>query len=340
MGSSESDGAQQQQSMFKVKGLTLIKEAVNGLVKSSPRKEPTDFPETTLISLTSLKSRVVAALTAQGGSSLVSGANSCSRSLRSRPSTSQATDSCAAQGPKRSATAMTAHSEPPLLLKKPKLERATDFPETTLISLTSLKSRVVAALTAQGGSSLVSGANSCSRSLLSPPSTSRATDSCAAQGPKRSATAMTAHSEPPLLLKQPKLEREQSPDPRPAESSPSCPEQAARGKQSLRSRKRYFGAGVSSKSSPHANAASSTYGSPATPVYMKVEPLEELPQPQEASLPCHSAEVSPPSSMPKSLPGTSPVKVEPADAPSGLWDIPPKLWEDMQSVLFTHLDST
>ncbi|CAN8000303.1 unnamed protein product [Ixodes pacificus] len=256
MGSSESDGARQQQSMFKVKGLTLMKEAVNGLVKSSPRKEPTDFPETKLISLTSL-------------------------------------------------------------------------------NLTSLKSRVVAALAAQGGSP-VSGANS-------RPSTShasQATDSCAAQGPTRSATAMTAHSEPPPLLKQLKLEREQSPDPRPAQSSPSCPEQTARGNQSLRSRKRYLGAGVSSKSSPHANAASSTYESPATPVYMKVEPLEELPQPQEASLPCHSAEVSPPSSMPKSLPGTSPVKVDPADAPSGMWNIPPKLWEDMQSVLFTHLDST
>ncbi|KAM7284418.1 uncharacterized protein ISCGN_001512 [Ixodes scapularis] len=340
MGSSQSDGAQQQQSMFKVKGLTLIKEAVNGLVKSFPRKEPTDFPETTLISLTSLKSRVVAALTAQGDSP-VSGANSCSRSLRSRPSTSQATDSCAAQGPKRSATAMSAHSEPPLLLKKPKLERATDFPETTLISPTSLKSRVVAALTAKGDSP-VSGANSCSRSLRSRLSTSQATDSCAAQGPKRSATAMTTHSEPPLLLKQPKppkLEREQSPDPRPAQSLSNCPEQTARGKQSLRSRKRYFGAGVSSKR-PHANAASSTYESRATPVHVKVEPLEELPQPQEASLPCHSAEVSPPSSMPNSLPGTSPVKVEPANAPSGVWDIPPKLWEDMQSVLFTHLDST
>ncbi|XP_042143145.1 uncharacterized protein LOC115327239 [Ixodes scapularis] len=257
MGSSQSDGAQQQQSMFKVKGLTLIKEAVNGLVKSFPRKEPTDFPETTLISLTSLKSRVVAALTAQGDSP-VSGANSCSRSLRSRPSTSQATDSCAAQGPKRSATAMTTHSEPPLLLKQPK---------------------------------------------------------------------------------PPKLERERSPDPRPAQSLSNCPEQTARGKQSLRSRKRYFGAGVSSKR-PHANAASSTYESRATPVHVKVEPLEELPQPQEASLPCHSAEVSPPSSMPNSLPGTSPVKVEPANAPSGVWDIPPKLWEDMQSVLFTHLDST
>lgn len=258
--------------MFKVKGLTLIKEAVNGLVKSTFRKDTTNFPETTLISLTSLKSRVVAALTAQRGSP-VSGDNSCSRSFCSRPSTSRATDSCAAQGSKRGATAMTAHSDPP-------------------------------------------------------------------------------------LLKKPKLERKQSPDSQPAQISLSCPvnastkspEQTARGKQSLRSRKRYLSTGACRKSSvqqklpsPHSNAASSTYETPATPVYIKAEPLEELPQAQEASLPCHSAEVSASgiSSMPKFLPGTNPVKVELADTPSGLWDIPPKLWEDMQSVLFTHhFDST
>ncbi|CAN7991017.1 unnamed protein product [Ixodes hexagonus] len=278
MGSSESDGAQQRRSMFKAKGLTLIKEAVNGLVKSSPLKEPTDFPETTtLISLTSLKSRIDAALTAQGGSPATE-ARSCSRrNLRSQPSTSGATDFSAVQAVQ-------------------------------------------------------------------------------VQGPKRGATAMTAHNESPTptLLKKTKVEREQSPDSRnfqsyPINDSARSPEQTVGGKRSLRSGKSYTSTGASSKvrvrpkpsgqpTSPV--AVSSSYETPVAPPYIKREPLEEPEEPrqvQEAPLPCDSPTLSPlPNGTPKSLPGTSRIKVEPADTPSSMWDIPPRLCEDMRNVVFRH----
>lgn len=64
MGSSESDAAQQ--GMFNAKGVTLIKEAVNGLVKPpEPDGSVLDAPK---ISLSNMKSRIDAALMVSGGS--------------------------------------------------------------------------------------------------------------------------------------------------------------------------------------------------------------------------------------------------------------------------------
>lgn len=64
MGSSESDAAQQ--GMFNAKGVTLIKEAVNGLVK--PPEPDGSVLDTPKISLSNMKSRIDAALMVSGGS--------------------------------------------------------------------------------------------------------------------------------------------------------------------------------------------------------------------------------------------------------------------------------
>lgn len=109
MGSSESDAAQQV--MFNAKGVTLIIEAVNGLVKS-PEPEPRVL-DTPKISLSNMKSRIDAALMVSAGTS--------SANKQSRPSEEDA----ASPGPsRRSSGRMTIPREQPAqpALKKPKVE--------------------------------------------------------------------------------------------------------------------------------------------------------------------------------------------------------------------------
>uniref|UniRef100_A0A224Y8V9 Uncharacterized protein n=1 Tax=Rhipicephalus zambeziensis TaxID=60191 RepID=A0A224Y8V9_9ACAR len=108
MGSSESDAAQQV--MFNAKGVTLIKEAVNGLVKSpEPETRVLDTPK---ISLSNMKSRIDAALMVSAGSS--------NANKQSRPSEEDA----ALPGPSRRSGRTTIPREQPAQPspKKPKVE--------------------------------------------------------------------------------------------------------------------------------------------------------------------------------------------------------------------------
>ncbi|KAH6946978.1 hypothetical protein HPB50_016401 [Hyalomma asiaticum] len=108
MGSSEPDAAQQV--MFNAKGVTLIIEAVNGLVKS-PETENRVLA-TPKISLSNMKSRIDAALMVSAGSS--------SANAQSRPSEEESES----PGPsRRSGRATTSREQPGQpALKKPKVE--------------------------------------------------------------------------------------------------------------------------------------------------------------------------------------------------------------------------
>nr|XP_037283831.1 translation initiation factor IF-2-like [Rhipicephalus microplus] len=108
MGSSESDAAQQV--MFNAKGITLIKEAVNGLVKS-PESE-TRVLDTPKISLSNMKSRIDAALMVSAGSS--------NANKQSRPPEEDASSPGPSRRSGRTMILREQPAQPPL--KKPKVE--------------------------------------------------------------------------------------------------------------------------------------------------------------------------------------------------------------------------
>lgn len=256
MGSSESDEPKQQ-GMFNPKGLTLIKEAVSGLVKSpSTLTEPARVFPTTL-SLSNMKSRIDAALMICAGkdTSETETSQNARTNICSRPSTSRA-GTLSNLGTKRD------------------VKESSDYSSRNKPTLPPLKKAK-----AEIGSHL--------------------------QGNSIS-------------------------------------------KRSLRRGKCYTS--TAGPTTYHANGTENVPGQPTSTVigscnpvstpYIKTEVVEELQMATvayEASLPSHPLPLTPSyTSTPKSTPEVTSVKLETAVTTSRLWNISPKVYEDLKNITFRH----